>query len=162
MICSTHSIKELREREGCCAHSRRHPLAGALLDIWQTNGEGFYNVQQPDEQPEHNMRGVFETGLDGKYWFWTTKPLPYSIPSDGTVGLMLKQLGRHAMRPAHIHFIAEMPGFERLVTHVFVKGDQYLETDAVFGVKKSLVADFVREGDVWQCRFDICLKRCDG
>jgi catechol 1,2-dioxygenase len=138
------------------------PLTGALIDVWQTNDDGFYNVQQPDIQPDFNMRGSFETGPDGKYWFQTTKPLPYSIPDDGTVGTMLKKTGRHAMRPAHTHFIVELPGYERLVTHIFVRGGEYLDSDAVFGVKEDLIADFTRDGDAWRCHFDICLKKCGG
>jgi hydroxyquinol 1,2-dioxygenase len=139
-----------------------NPLSGARLDVWQTNGDGFYNVQQPEVQPDFNMRGVFETGLDGQYAFHTTKPLSYSIPDDGTVGLMLGKMGRHPMRPAHIHFIVEMPGYERLVTHIFVRGDKYLDNDAVFGVKEDLIADFVRDGDAWRCNFDLCLKKSNG
>jgi hydroxyquinol 1,2-dioxygenase len=139
-----------------------NPVAGAILDVWQTNDDGFYDVQQPGVQPDYNMRGIFETGPDGKYTFQTTMPLPYSIPDDGTVGEMLKKMGRHPMRPAHIHFIVERPGYERLVTHIFVRGDKYLETDAVFGVKEDLIADFIRDGDRWRCEFDICLKKSDG
>jgi hydroxyquinol 1,2-dioxygenase len=138
------------------------PLSGATIDVWQTNDDGFYDVQQPGVQPDFNMRGRFETGADGIYSFRTTKPLPYSIPDDGTVGLMLQKMGRHPMRPAHIHFIVERPGYERLVTHIFVRGGEYLESDAVFGVKEDLIADFVRDGETWKCRFDICLKKCDG
>lgn len=138
------------------------PIAGAVLDIWQTNDDGFYDVQQPGVQPDFNMRGMFETGADGRYAFRTTMPLPYSIPDDGTVGLMLRKSGRHAMRPAHIHFIVQRPGYERLVTHIFVKGGEYLESDAVFGVKEDLIADFVRDDEAWKCCFDICLKKSDG
>jgi len=134
------------------------PLAGVTLDVWQTNGDGFYDVQQPDAQPQFNMRGLFETGADGAYSFWTTLPLPYSIPDDGPVGLLLRKSGRHPMRPAHIHFIAEKAGYERLVTHIFVRGGAYLESDAVFGVKEELIGDFVREGESWRCHFDLCLK----
>jgi hydroxyquinol 1,2-dioxygenase len=138
------------------------PISEAVLDVWQTNDDGFYDVQQPGVQPDYNMRGMFETGADGKYSFQTTMPLPYSIPDDGTVGAMLKKMGRHSMRPAHIHFIVERPGYERLVTHIFVRGGEYLESDAVFGVKEDLIADFVREGNSWCCQFDICLKKSDG
>jgi hydroxyquinol 1,2-dioxygenase len=138
------------------------PIGDAVIDVWQTNDDGFYDVQQPGVQPDFNMRGMFETGADGNYAFATTMPLPYSIPDDGTVGNMLKKMGRHSMRPAHIHFIVERPGYERLVTHIFVRGGEFLDTDAVFGVKEELIADFVRDGDAFRCHFDICLKKING
>ena len=138
------------------------PVAGALLDVWQTNGNGFYDVQQPGVQPEMNLRGRFETGPDGRYRFRTVKPVSYPIPADGPVGAMLGRMGRHAYRPAHIHFIVEAPGFRRLVTHVFAEGDEYLDSDAVFGVKPSLVAPFTPAaagGRGWEAKFDFHLAR---
>ncbi len=138
-----------------------NPVAGAKVDVWQTNGDGFYDVQQPGEQPDMNMRGLFTTDADGRYNYITVKPLPYSIPTDGPVGRFLDATGRHAMRPAHIHYIVEAPGYERLVTHIFVKGDEYLESDAVFGVKESLVVEFEPEGDGWRADFDVVLKKLD-
>lgn len=137
------------------------PLDGVSLDVWQTNDDGFYNVQQPDLQPDHNMRGIFKTGPDGQYDFITVKPLPYSIPTDGPVGDMLNAMGRHAMRPSHIHFLVTKPGYETLVTHIFVEGDPYIDSDAVFGVKESLIVPFRREGDGWAADFDIVLKKND-
>lgn len=134
------------------------PIAGAKVDVWQTNDDGFYDVQQPGEQPDFNMRGLFTTGEDGTFTFTTVKPLPYSIPTDGPVGKMLTRMGRHAMRPAHIHFIVAAPGFETLVTHIFPVGDPYLESDAVFGVKESLIVDFDRQGDGWTAEFPVTLK----
>lgn len=136
-----------------------NPITGAKVDVWQTNDDGFYDVQQPGEQPDMNMRGLFTTDADGRYDYITVKPLPYSIPTDGPVGRFLDATGRHAMRPSHIHYIVEAPGYERLVTHIFVKGDEYLESDAVFGVKESLVVDFVPKGDGWSADFDIALKK---
>lgn len=135
------------------------PIAGAKLDVWQTNDDGFYNIQQPDEQPEFNMHGVFETGVDGRYYFTTVKPLPYSVPTDGPVGRLLDGMGRHAMRPAHIHFIVTAPGYEDLVTHIFADGDPYLDSDAVFGVKESLIAQFEEGEDGWHVDFDFRLRR---
>ncbi len=135
------------------------PIAGATVDVWQTNDDGFYDVQQPGEQPDFNMRGIFTTDENGRYWFRTVKPLPYSIPTDGPVGAMLNAMGRHAMRPAHVHFIVEAPGYETLVTHIFVRDDPYLDSDAVFGVKESLIADFEPDGDGWKTDFAIKLKR---
>jgi protocatechuate 3,4-dioxygenase beta subunit len=120
------------------------PIAGAVLDVWQTNGDGFYEVQQPGEQPEMNLRGRFETDADGRFWFRTVKPVSYPIPTDGPVGQLLRNLGRHPYRPAHIHFIVSAPGFESVTTHLFVEGDPYLDSDAVFGVKASLIVPFTR------------------
>jgi len=122
------------------------PLGGALLDVWQTSHDGFYDVQDA-RQPAMNLRGRFTTGADGRYWFRSVKPASYPIPSDGTVGSMLAALGRHPMRPAHVHFIVTAPGYDAVTTHVFVEGDPYLESDAVFGVKERLIVPFVRRDD---------------
>ena len=123
------------------------PISGALLDVWQANYDGFYDVQQKGIQPDMNLRGVFTTDADGRYWFRSAKPNYYPIPDDGPVGKMLKALGRHPYRPAHVHFIVGAKGFQPITTHYFVSGDPYLESDAVFGVKESLVVDFTRNGD---------------
>lgn len=138
------------------------PIAGATLDVWSDNADGFYDVQQPGVQPDWNNRGIFTTGADGQYSFIGIKPVSYPIPDDGPVGQMLAALGRHPWRPAHMHFLVSAPGCDRLTTHVFVAGDRYLESDAVFGVKSSLVADFAPHaaGDTaWLCRFDFVLKQ---
>jgi catechol 1,2-dioxygenase len=118
------------------------PIAGARIDVWQANDEGFYDVQQKGLQPEFNLRGVFRTGADGRYWFRGAKPKFYPIPDDGPVGQLLRALGRHPWRPAHLHYIIEAPGHTRLVTHLFDPDDPWIETDAVFGVKASLMARF--------------------
>jgi catechol 1,2-dioxygenase len=118
------------------------PIAGATLDVWQTSGNGYYDIQDPRETGV-NLRGRFTTAADGRFFFRTVKPSSYPIPTDGPVGKMLLALGRHPMRPAHIHFIVSAPGFEPVTTHMFVAGDEYLASDAVFGVKDSLVVDFV-------------------
>ena len=123
------------------------PIKGALLDVWQANDEGFYDVQQKGIQPDMNLRGVFETAADGRYWFKSMKPHFYPIPDDGTVGNLLKAMGRHPFRPAHIHYIVGAPGYKPITTHVFDPHDPYLATDAVFGVKESLIVDFVRNDD---------------
>jgi protocatechuate 3,4-dioxygenase beta subunit len=122
------------------------PIGGAMLDVWQTSSDGAYDTQDPS-QPEMNLRGVFTTVEDGRFWFRTVKPSSYPIPTDGPVGKMLMAMGRHPMRPAHIHFIIGAPGFESVTTHMFVEGDEYLDSDAVFGVKDSLVAPFVFHDD---------------
>ncbi|MFU8823957.1 intradiol ring-cleavage dioxygenase [Yoonia sp.] len=119
-----------------------NPIAGAKIDVWQTNDDGFYDVQQKGIQPDFNLRGVFRTGADGSYHFWGAKPRFYPIPDDGPVGKLLGALGRHPYRPAHVHYIIEAEGFETLVTHIFDPDDDYIHTDAVFGVKQSLMAKF--------------------
>jgi hydroxyquinol 1,2-dioxygenase len=118
------------------------PIAGAKIDVWQANDEGFYDVQQKGLQPDFNLRGVFRTGPDGCYHFRGVKPKFYPIPQDGPVGKLLAALGRHPYRPAHLHFIIEAEGHARLVTHIFDPDDPYIHSDAVFGVKESLMAAF--------------------
>jgi hydroxyquinol 1,2-dioxygenase len=123
------------------------PLAGATVDVWQCSADGFYDVQQPDVQPLGNGRGLFHTDAEGRFEFRTVVPSHYPIPTDGPVGQMLLATGRHPFRPAHIHFIAGAPGHRNLTTHVFVAGSPYLDSDAVFAVKQSLVADFAEIDD---------------
>lgn len=136
------------------------PIKGACIDVWSDNAEGFYDVQQPGIQPKWNNRGRFFTGHDGAYSFRGIKPVSYPIPDDGPVGQMLGHLGRHPFRPAHMHFLVTAPGFQKLVTHTFVGDDAYIESDTVFGVKKTLVAPFERlEGadTPWRSPFDFVL-----
>jgi protocatechuate 3,4-dioxygenase beta subunit len=120
------------------------PIAGALLDVWQANEDGFYDVQQKGVQPHMNLRGVFATNADGRYWFRSAKPNYYPVPDDGPVGKVLKALKRHPYRPAHVHFIVSAKGFAPITTHIFTPDSPYLDSDAVFGVKESLIGDFVR------------------
>lgn len=138
------------------------PIEGARIDVWSDNAEGFYDVQQPDIQPKWNNRGIFTTGADGHYSFHGIKPVSYPIPDDGPVGKLLGLLGRHPFRPAHMHFYISAPGHEDLITHTFVSDDKYLASDAVFGVKKSLIAPFepVSDGEtVWRSPFDFVLSK---
>lgn len=114
------------------------PLAGAQLDFWQAAVNGKYWQQDPAQDP-HNLRFRMTTGGDGVYAFTTVQPAPYSVPYDGPVGDLLRAGGRHAWRPAHFHFIAGAPGFRTLTTEVFFTGDPYLDSDAIFGVRESLV-----------------------
>ncbi|MFJ2154714.1 intradiol ring-cleavage dioxygenase [Streptomyces sp. NPDC087856] len=123
------------------------PLPGAVLDVWQADGNGFYDVQQPDVQPPGNGRGLFTADAEGRFWFRTCVPSPYPIPTDGPVGELLKATARHPYRPAHIHFIATAEGHTPVTTHIFVAGSDYLESDAVFAVKQSLVEDFTPTDD---------------
>src|ERR671910_2743186 len=117
------------------------PLGGAAVDVWQTHEDGFYDVQQPDVQPPGNLRGLFTTDADGRFWFRSVVPRYYPIPDDGPVGQLLAATGRHPNRPAHLHFIAAAPGYRQVTTHVFVADSPYLDSDAVFAVKASLVRD---------------------
>jgi hydroxyquinol 1,2-dioxygenase len=156
--------------ESCLFHGQvmdldRAPVEGACVDVWSDNADGYYDVQQPDIQPKWNNRGRFFTGQDGLYSFVGIKPVSYPIPDDGPVGQMLADLGRHPYRPAHMHYLIKAPGFQKLVTHTFVGNDRYLDSDAVFGVKRSLVAPFERlEGaaTVWHSRFDFVLAPDQG
>lgn len=136
------------------------PIEGACVDVWSDNADGFYDVQQPGIQPQWNNRGRFITGRDGAYAFRGIKPTSYPIPDDGPVGKMLDLMGRHPYRPAHMHFLVTAPGFQKLVTHTFVGDDAYLESDAVFGVKQTLVAPFERldrAETAWRSPFDFVL-----
>jgi catechol 1,2-dioxygenase len=123
------------------------PLAGALVDAWQANGDGFYDVQQPELQPERNLRGLFTADEEGRFWFRSVIPRYYPIPADGPVGDLLRHSGRHPNRPAHIHFIAGAEGHAPVTTHLFLAGGPYLDSDAFFGVKESLVTGVQRVKD---------------
>ena len=122
------------------------PIAGAKLDVWQTAANGYYDVQDP-AMPENNMRGIFTTDAEGNYIFVTEKPLSYSVPTDGPVGDLLRTSSRHGMRPAHIHFVVSADGYEALTTHVFSAGDEYLDSDAVFATKSSLIGHYSESND---------------
>lgn len=119
-----------------------NPIVGATLDVWQTNDDGFYDVQQKGHQPEYNLRGLFTSEAGGRYWFQTVKPRFYPIPYDGPVGQLLQKVDRHPNRAAHLHFIVEAEGFQQVITHIFTPDCPYLAEDAVFGVKRELVAEF--------------------
>ena len=118
------------------------PIVGATVDVWQASAQGLYDVQEPEQFPDMNLRAVFHTDQNGRFGFCTEKPAPYPVPTDGPVGTMLKALGRHAWRPAHLHFMISAEEHQSLTTHLFVKGDPYLESDAVQAVKDSLIVDF--------------------
>jgi catechol 1,2-dioxygenase len=122
-------------------------LAGATVDVWQADEKGFYDVQAPDRVPERNLRGLFSCDQQGRFVFRTILPADYPVPHDGPVGQLLKATGRHAYRPAHIHFIASADGHATLTTHFFVAGSPYLSSDAVFAVKDSLILDFAVSDD---------------
>jgi hydroxyquinol 1,2-dioxygenase len=148
------------------------PVGNAVVDVWHSDDDGFYDVQKGSGAEDGSaMRARFRTDADGRFHFWSIKPAFYPIPDDGTVGDMLKAQGRHPWRPAHVHFMIEAPGFRKLVTHVFMAGDPYLDSDAVFGVKDSLIREYVRhlageapdgrrmEEPYYHLHYDFSLKR---
>lgn len=119
------------------------PIPQARLDVWQADEDGRYDVQY-EELPAARGRGRLHADHDGRYYFWSIRPAAYPIPNDGPVGELLSAANRSPMRPAHVHFMITAPGYHPLITHVFAEGDPYLDTDAVFGVKSSLIAPFTR------------------
>ena len=146
----------------------REPIAGAEIDVWQNDADQLYAVQRT-EGPDDHLRGRFLTREDGSYAFVGVRPVVYPIPADGPAGRMLSATGRHPWRPAHLHMTVTAPGYERLTTHFFDRDTQYLDSDAVFAVKPSLLREFVRrsaddpdrpptiDGGWWSCENDIVL-----
>lgn len=123
------------------ADAQERPIGGAVVDVWQSNDDGFYDVQLPDlDGPV--LRARFRSDEAGRLRFWSILPSPYPIPDDGPVGAMLAALGRHPYRAPHLHFMISAPGYRRLVTQLFVAGGEYLDSDTVFGVKDALIVDF--------------------
>lgn len=129
--------------EGRVRDTSGEPVPNAHLDVWQADDDGFYDVQY-DGLDESRGRGHLYADGEGRFHFRTVRPEAYPIPDDGPVGEMLDAANRSPMRPAHVHFRVSAPGYETVTTHVFASGDEYLDSDAVFGVKESLIADFVR------------------
>ena len=144
---------------GTVRNIKGKPIAGATLDVWQTNEDGFYDVQQKGIQPDNNLRGIFTADEKGRFNFKSAYPRSYPIPYDGTVGDMLKALDRNPNRPAHIHFIVSAPGYKPVTTHLFTPDCPWLKDDAVFGVKESLIADFKNKGDHWEVAWDFVLSK---
>lgn len=142
--------------EGIVTSETGTPLAGAMLEVWQTAPNGMYDVQD-GEQPQGHLRGTFRTDKEGRYSIRTIVPVSYPIPDDGPVGQLLAALGRHPYRPAHVHFMISAPNHERLITHLFIAGDQYLQSDAVFGVKQSLIVTPTMNDGVKYARYDFVL-----
>ncbi len=134
------------------------PVAGATIDVWQADADGTYDVQRPGLQTAQ-ARGTLRSGMNGACHFSTVVAEAYPIPTDGPVGDLLTATARPAWRPAHLHFKIEAPGYEPLVTHVFREGDRWLDSDAVFGVRQSLIADWVRQPDGrWRMDYDFVLN----
>ncbi len=127
---------------GTVSDAKGHRLAGARVDIWHADPSGAYDVQMQSLEGAMRLRGVFHTDPQGAFHCWSVKPTAYPVPTDGPVGTMLKASRRHAMRPAHVHFMIEAKGYDRLITHVFEQGDRYIDSDAVFGVRDALIIPF--------------------
>jgi hydroxyquinol 1,2-dioxygenase len=145
------------------------PVAGAVLDLWQTDGEGLYEGMRDATGPW--MRGLYRTLADGSYAIRTVAPIGYTIPMNGTVGELVERTNISHMRPAHIHFAISAPGYHGCVTHLFRRGDEFIETDVVYGVKEPLIVDFVERppskaptGEVvstpfYEIRYDFVLQK---
>ncbi|MDX2682593.1 intradiol ring-cleavage dioxygenase [Streptomyces soliscabiei] len=159
--------------EGSVRDTNGAPVSGARIEVWEADDDGFYDVQYGDDRVA--CRAHLFSDSDGRYRFWAVTPTPYPIPHDGPVGAMLAATGRSPMRASHLHFMVTAPGLRTLVTHIFVRGDELLASDSVFGVKESLIKDFVEEpagaatpdgrdlaGQSWShARFDIVLAPAD-
>lgn len=117
-----------------------HPLPGALIDTWQADGSGTYPIQEQG-QDKYDLRGVFEADESGRYWYTTVLPKPYTVPYDGPVGELLRAGNRHAWRAAHLHYIVRAPGMRAITTEIFFANTEYIDNDAVFGVRKSLITE---------------------
>jgi hydroxyquinol 1,2-dioxygenase len=140
---------------GTVRDAKGNPVAGAKLDIWEGGADGLYDSQKGDEM---NLRGVFHADQQGRFHFRCVTPSFYPVPNDGPVGKMLNATGRHPMRPPHLHFWITAKGYRPLITHLFVKGGKYLDSDAVFGVKPELIVDFRKGKDgLANARYDFVL-----
>ena len=133
-------------------------VADALIEVWQTAPNQLYDVQDTD-QPQGHLRASFRTDIAGTYRFRTIMPVSYPIPDDGPAGQLLAAMGRHPFRPAHIHFMISAPGYRTLITHLFFEGDEFLESDAVFGVKASLVVRPELKGRINTVEYNFGLAR---
>jgi protocatechuate 3,4-dioxygenase beta subunit len=155
--------------EGVVTDLRGDPVPGARIEVWEADEDGQYDVQYADARV--GGRGYLYSGIDGRYAFWGLTPTPYPIPFDGPVGDLLTATARSPYRAPHLHFMVSAPGLRTLITHIFVRGGEYLDSDSVFGVKESLITDFVVQdagtptpdgrdlgGRTWsRARFDIVL-----
>jgi hydroxyquinol 1,2-dioxygenase len=134
------------------------PIPGAVMDVWQSDDDGLYDVQHAD-LGHAQARGIVQSDSEGHYHFRSIVAVPYAIPHDGPVGQMLEATGRHPWRPAHLHFMVKAPGYETLITHVFRDHSDYLDSDAVFGVRQSLVCDWAEQADgSYKMQYDFVLN----
>jgi hydroxyquinol 1,2-dioxygenase len=145
------------EIRGSVRSAAGNPIANAKLDVWTASPVGLYDLQLPESEGM-NMRGVFRTDANGRFHFRSVKPSSYPVPTDGPVGTMLNALGRHPFRPAHIHFRISADGYDLLTTALYIAGDEYLESDAVFGSRESLVVDYEHSGNIDSINFDFVLE----
>jgi protocatechuate 3,4-dioxygenase beta subunit len=145
---------------GRVTNAEGQPIEGVTLDCWQNATNRFYAVQQPGVQTPENLRGIYTTDINGEYEFRTVRPVPYPIPDDGPVGDLLKKNNRNWWRPGHVHIWTRKDGYKDLITHVFDVESEFLDSDAVFGVQKSLIRDFRSDtnGEL-EARFDVVLDR---
>ena len=134
--------------------SQGEPVSGVKIDIWETDSSGHYDVQYSDREGPDG-RCVMKSDADGNFWFKAIKPVSYPIPHDGPVGKLLEKLQRHPYRPAHLHFMFEKPGYDHLITALYIRGDPYETSDAVFGVKESLLVDFHKADKMVAKEYDV-------
>ncbi len=144
------------------------PIAGVTLDVRQADTEGDYEAQIPGQE-EPRLRALYTTGADGRYCVRTVNPKGYSIPMDGPVGALIGKTEISHFRPAHIHFLLSGPGYDDLVSCIYRRGADYIDSDVVFGCKRELVTDFTRhaggtaptgeriDGPFWTVEFDFVL-----
>ncbi|MBY2911425.1 dioxygenase [Rhizobium leguminosarum] len=135
------------------------PIANAEIITWQANAQGLYENQQPDLQPEFNLRGGFRTHPDGRFHYRTIKPCGYGVPDDGPVGKLLRRAGYPLRRPAHLHFIIKASDFETITTHIYDGSDPHLAEDAIFAVKPELVRTFEQQGKGWLLKLTFVMVR---
>ncbi|MDZ4093330.1 MAG: dioxygenase [Paracoccaceae bacterium] len=155
--------------QGVVRDTLGNPLAGAVLDTWQADSSGTYPIQeQASGQDKFDLRGKFTTNEKGEYWYTTVLPKPYTVPYDGPVGNLLRAGDRHAWRAAHLHYIIRAKGMRSITTELFFENTEYIDNDAVFGVRKSLITKLepVKKTDELpltdkkpdaKCRFDFIL-----
>ena len=134
------------------------PIGNAILDTWQAATDGLYE-NQDEKQPDYNLRGRYRADKNGSFELIALMPTAYPVPTDGPVGELLRAAKRPPDRPAHIHFIVSAPGYETLVTQIFVKGDKQIEEDAVFTASEKMVGDFKKDGDHFRLSYDFPLRR---
>jgi len=131
-----------------------NPLPNATVDTWQADGSGMYPIQDP-KQDKFDMRAVFKTDDQGRYYYTTLLPKSYTVPYDGPVGRILRATDRHAWRSKHLHYMLSAPGMRGIVTELFFEGDEYIDSDAVFGVRKSLIGKIQRVGRDDNLEYDL-------
>lgn len=145
-ICRSETLGPKLEVLGQVIGEERQPIAGVEVDVWQASPIGLYE-NQDEQQADMNLRGKFTTDDEGRFWFSSVLPAGYPVPTHGPVGGLIKAQQRHPFRPAHLHFLLWKPGYETRVSQVFVNGDQYIDSDIVFGVTPGLIGNYERQGN---------------